>query len=114
MTRRSASSPTLVAVAAPVGSVPALAAALALHGLGWSFGLVSGTALPLATRAKTQGTVDLWISVAGAVGGPASGLVVATTSYATLAILGGLVAAAVVPIIAMTSLKRPPAARSIR
>jgi predicted MFS family arabinose efflux permease len=96
--------------AAPVHSVPSLAVALALLGLGWSFGLVSGTAmlaaaLPLATRAKTQGTVDLWIAVAGAVGGMASGIVVATTSYATLALLGGLVAATVVPIIAVTALK---------
>ncbi|OLT01934.1 hypothetical protein BJF90_29975 [Pseudonocardia sp. CNS-004] len=106
----------VVAMAAPVHSVPALAAALALLGLGWSFGLVSGTAmlasaLPLATRAKTQGAVDLWIAVAGAVGGMASGLVVASTSYA---ILGGLLAAAVVPIIAVTSLERTPAVRSIR
>lgn len=38
----------------------------------------------------------------------ASGIVVATTSYATLALLGGLVAATVVPIIAVTSLKHPP------
>ena len=55
----------ILAAAAPVDSVPVLAAALALLGLGWSFGLVSGTAmlsnaLPLATRAKTQGSVDLW------------------------------------------------------
>lgn len=100
----------VVAMAAPAHSVPALAAALALLGLGWSFGLVSGTAmlaaaLPVATRAKTQGTVDLWIAVAGAVGGMASGFVVATTSYATLALIGGLAAAAVVPIIAVTSLR---------
>jgi MFS family permease len=109
----------VVAMAAPVHSVPALAAALAMLGLGWSFGLVSGTAmlasaLPPATRAKAQGTVDLWIAVAGAVGGMASGLVVASTSYATLAILGGLVAAAVVPVIAVASLERTPAVRSIR
>lgn len=109
----------VVAMAAPIDSVPALAAALALLGLGWSFGLVSGTAmlasaLPLATRAKTQGTVDLWIAVAGAVGGMASGIVVATTSYATLALLGGLLAAVVVPVIAVTSLQRTPAVRSIR
>jgi MFS family permease len=103
----------VVAMAAPVHSVPVLATALALLGLGWSFGLVSGTAmlaaaLPLATRAKTQGTVDLWIAVAGAVGGMASGVVVATTSYATLALIGGLIAAAVLPIIAVASLKHAP------
>jgi MFS family permease len=102
----------IVAMAAPPHSVPVLAGALALLGLGWSFGLVSGTAmlanaLPLATRAKTQGNIDLWIAVAGATGGMASGIVVASTSYPTLAITGGLIAASVVPIVAMTSLKRP-------
>jgi MFS family permease len=102
----------VVAMAAPVHSVPVLAAALALLGLGWSLGLVSGTAmlvaaLPLATRAGTQGTVDLWIAVAGAIGGMASGLVVASAGYPTLALVGGLIAAAVVPIIAVTSTKGP-------
>ena len=101
----------LVAMAAPVHSVPALAAALALLGLGWSLGLVSGTAmltaaLPLATRARTQGTVDLWVAVAGAVGGMASGVVVASAGYGTLALAGGLIAAAVVSIIAVASTKR--------
>lgn len=37
----------------------------------------------------------------------------ATTSYATLAILGALLAAAVVPVIAVTSLTRTPTVRSI-
>ncbi len=101
----------IVAMAAPLHSVAVLALALALLGLGWSFGLVSGTAmlaaaLPLATRARTQGTVDLWIAVAGSVGGMASGVVVASTSYSTLAIVGGLIAATVVPVVAVTSLRR--------
>lgn len=60
-------------------------------------------ALPLATRAKTQGAVDLWIAVAGAGGGIASGIVVASTSYATLALVGGLNALAGVPIVAVSS-----------
>jgi MFS family permease len=98
----------IVAAAAPVDSVPVLAAALALLGLGWSFGLVSGTAmlsnaLPLATRAKTQGAVNLWIAVAGAGGGMGSGIVVASTSYATLSLVGGLIALASVSIVAMSS-----------
>jgi MFS family permease len=97
----------IVAMAAPVQSVPVLAVALALLGLGWSFGLVSGTAmlataLPLATRARTQGSVDLWIAVAGSAGGMASGVVVASTSYSTLAIVGGLIAVTVVPVVAVT------------
>jgi signal transduction histidine kinase len=53
--------------------------ALALLGIGWNLGLVSGTAIitdavPLATRARTQGAVDLCIAVAGAGGGMGSGL----------------------------------------
>ncbi|MDN5859593.1 MAG: MFS transporter, partial [Pseudonocardia sp.] len=100
-----------LAMIAPVHSVAVLAVALALLGLGWSFGLVSGsamlaTALPLATRARTQGNVDLCIAVAGAVGGLASGIVVAVASYPVLAIGGGLVAAAVVPVIALTFVQR--------
>ncbi|MFF3669930.1 MFS transporter [Microtetraspora malaysiensis] len=71
----------IVAAAAPADSVWLLALALALLGLGWNFGLVSGTAtitdaVPLATRAKTQGMVDVSIAIAGATGGLASGIVV--------------------------------------
>ena len=64
-----------------------LAVALALLGIGWNLGLVSGTAIitdavPLATRARTQGAVDLCIAVAGAGGGIGSGPVVVGSSYA--------------------------------
>ncbi|MDR3034500.1 MAG: MFS transporter, partial [Kitasatospora sp.] len=58
----------LVAALAPADSVALLALALVLLGLGWNFGLVSGTAIitdaaPLATRARTQGAVDVAIAV---------------------------------------------------
>jgi MFS family permease len=71
--------------AATTGSVAALAVALALLGLGWNLGLVSGTAmitdaLPLNTRARTQGTVDLCVALAGAGGGIASGMILAATN----------------------------------
>jgi MFS family permease len=61
----------ILAAAAPGDSVALLALALALLGLGWNFGLVSGTAIitdtvPLATRAKTQGLVNVSIAIAGA------------------------------------------------
>jgi MFS family permease len=106
----------VVAAVAPPSSVAWLAVALGLLGLGWSLGLVSGTAmltgsLPVATRAKTQGSVDLAVAVAGAAGGMGSGFVVASTSYATLAVGGGLVALAVLPLIALGSRPRIPAAR---
>ncbi|MBN2624794.1 MAG: MFS transporter [Acidimicrobiales bacterium] len=95
----------LLAAATPVGSVFGLAVALALLGLGWNLGLVSGTAIitdavPLATRARTQGAVDLCIALAGAGGGIGSGLVVANASYGALAVAGGVIALAIVPIVA--------------
>lgn len=98
----------LLAGLAPGESIALLALALALLGLGWNLGLVAGTAIitdtvPLATRAKTQGTVDVSIAVAGATGGMGSGLVVAATNYPTLALAGGVIALAVVPIAALTA-----------
>jgi MFS family permease len=103
----------LLAAAAPSASVITLGLALVLLGLGWNFGLVSGStvitdAVPLAFRARTQGTVDLVVAVAGACGGVGSGLLVSATSYRTLALLGGLVALAVIP---FAALGRPRAAR---
>lgn len=96
---------------APGGSVVLLAAALALLGLGWNFGLLAGTAIitdtvPLATRARTQGTVDVSVAVAGATGGMSSGLVVATAGYPLLALAGGVLALAVVPAVVLTARRR--------
>lgn len=95
----------VLAAAAPVHSVLLIAVALALLGLGWSLGLVSGTALlsdavPLATRARTQGTVDLGIALAGVGGGLGSGFVVAGSSYATLGLVCGALALLVLPAVA--------------
>ena len=83
-------------------STAVFAVALALLGLGWSLGLVSGTAMVTdavapATRARTQGLVDVAISAAGAGGGLASGAVVAGAGYPLLTIGGGVLALAVVP-----------------
>ncbi|KUL38686.1 MFS transporter [Streptomyces sp. NRRL F-4489] len=93
----------LLATAAPPHSVPALAAALVLLGLGWNFGLVSGTtlvtgALPPDRRAAAQGWVDAGIALAGAVGGTASGPVLAAAGFPVLALVCGVLAAAVVPV----------------
>ncbi|MFG3133584.1 MFS transporter [Streptomyces tendae] len=101
----------ILAAAAPSGSVALLALALALLGLGWNFGLVSGTSIitdtvPLATRAKTQGLVDVSIAVAGATGGMASGIMVAATSYPTLALTGGILSLALLPAVAATAYQR--------
>jgi len=96
----------LIAAWTPVDSVAMLVLALVLLGVGWNLGLVSGTtlvtdAVPLATRARTQGTVDLGIALAGAGGGLSSGLIFAATSYATLTLTGGLLALLIIPIVAV-------------
>ncbi len=93
---------------APGDSIALLALALALLGMGWNLGLVAGTAIitdtvPLATRARTQGAVDVSIAIAGATGGMGSGLMVAATSYPTLALAGGVLALAIVPAAAHTA-----------
>ncbi|GAA2733533.1 MFS transporter [Streptomyces nogalater] len=92
----------VAAALAPGHSFPLITLALVLLGLGWSFGLVTGTAIvtnstSLATRAKTQGLVDVAIAIAGAVGGLASGIVVAFASYPILAVLCGILASVAAP-----------------
>ncbi|MFC7449876.1 MFS transporter [Rhodococcus daqingensis] len=96
----------ILAALAPADSVALLAVALALLGLGWNLGLISGTAIltdatPLATRARTQGSVDLCIALAGAGGGIVSGMVVASSSFAVLSLGGGLIALALIPVLAL-------------
>ncbi len=99
----------VIAALAPTDSVVVLSLALGLLGLGWNFGLVSGTAMvtdatPLETRAGTQGAVDVGVALSGAGGGILSGVVVATTSYTVLALAGGVLALALVPVIVMTQM----------
>ncbi|MFF8908661.1 MFS transporter [Streptomyces olivaceoviridis] len=101
----------VLAAAAPGDSVALLALALALLGLGWNFGLVSGTAIitdtvPLATRARTQGVVDVSIAIAGATGGMASGFMVAAAGYPALALTGGLLSLALLPAVAAGAYRR--------
>ncbi|MFF0834743.1 MULTISPECIES: MFS transporter [unclassified Streptomyces] len=101
----------VLAAAAPADSVALLALALALLGLGWNFGLVAGTAIltdtvPLATRAKTQGLVDVSIAIAGATGGMASGVIVAATSYPALALTGGALSLALLPAVGAAAHRR--------
>ncbi|TWT24354.1 MFS transporter [Planomicrobium sp. CPCC 101110] len=93
-----------LAAFAPGDSLAALVLALALLGIGWNFGLISGTTQVIdstdpAQRAKIQGTVDVFIALAGASGGVLSGMVVAGSSYAVLSLIGGLVSLVLIPII---------------
>lgn len=93
----------LIAAFAPGDSMFLLVMALILLGIGWNFGLISGTALIVdstetSTRAKTQGTVDVLIALSGAAGGALSGIIVAGSSYPTLSFIGALLSLLLIPV----------------
>ncbi|MEC1523622.1 MFS transporter [Neobacillus niacini] len=101
----------LLAAIAPGESMTLLTLALILLGIGWNFGLISGTAILVdstntANRAKTQGTVDVMVALSGATGGVLSGVVAANTSYATLSIAGGILSLFLIPVLIWSSSKR--------
>lgn len=95
---------SLVAAFAPSNSMVLLIVALSLLGVGWNFGLISGTAQIVdatepSTRAKTQGKMDVLVALAGASGGALSGMVVANASYAALSLAGGLLSLVLIPVV---------------
>lgn len=97
----------IIAATTSGDSIVILIIALSLLGIGWNFGLISGTALIVdstepMTRAKVQGSVDVLIALSGAAGGMLSGMVVAGTSYTVLALSGGLLALLLIPIVIST------------
>ncbi|CAF1837537.1 Riboflavin transporter RfnT [Bacillus subtilis] len=94
----------VIAAFASGDSMVLLVIALSLLGLGWNFGLISGTALIVdstdtATRAKTQGTVDVLIALSGAAGGALSGMIVAGSSYLALSFAGGMLSLLLIPVV---------------
>jgi len=94
----------LTAAFSPGDSLVWLAVALILLGLGWNFGLISGTAIivdstSMKTRAKTQGSVDVWVAIAGTAGSLLSGIIVAYSSYAILGFLGMYLSLLLIPLV---------------
>jgi MFS family permease len=94
----------VVGALAPGDSLGLLIVSLALLGLGWNFGLISGTALVIdatvpGNRARVQGTIDVLIALSGAGGGAVSGVVMAVTDYGTLALGGGILALLLIPVL---------------
>jgi MFS family permease len=88
----------LACITAPLSpNVFPLAIALFLLGLGWNFCFVGGSALladqlsPLE-RSRTQGTNDLLVGLASAVGSLGSGFVFAVSNYTVIAIVAGVLA----------------------
>lgn len=116
-TRMLVAAGVLLAAAAVISSraAPAdtglLTVGLVLLGLGWSAGLVAGSALltesvPLRVRPRVQGLSDIAMNVSGAVGGVVAGIVVAGASFAVLGVAAAVV---VVPYlaVALTAAIRP-------
>ena len=100
----------LMAAFAPGDSLFWLTAALMLLGLGWNFGLISGTAIivdstDMKTRAKTQGSVDVWVALGGTAGSLLSGVIVANSSYTVLGFIGTYLALLLIPLIIWARLK---------
>ncbi|WP_129729255.1 MULTISPECIES: MFS transporter [Bacillaceae] len=94
----------LLAAFAPADSMALLICALVLLGVGWNFGLISGTALIVdathpSVRAKTQGSVDVLLALSGASGGALSGIVVAHSSYAVLSLSGAILSLLLIPVV---------------
>jgi MFS family permease len=86
----------LACIAAPLSpNVLPLAVALFLLGLGWNFCFVGGSALLAdqlspAERARTQGTNDLMVGLASAIGSLGSGFLFAASNYTVIAIVAGI------------------------
>jgi MFS family permease len=101
-----------LSAAAAGPNVTTLAVALVLLGLGWNLSLIGGTALVTnlttpADRARTQGSVDLGVALAGSAGGLSSGAIVAALSFEALGfVTGGL---AVLIVIGMAGIRRQAA-----
>lgn len=100
----------IMAALAPGDSLFWLIFSLMLLGLGWNFGLISGTAIiidstDMKTRAKTQGTIDVWVALAGTMGGLLSGIIVAYWSFTVLGLVGTFLALFLLPLMVWTRTK---------
>ncbi len=87
----------LACITAPLSpNVLPLAVALFLLGLGWNFCFVGGSALLAdqlspAERTRTQGTNDLLVGLASAIGSLGSGFLFAASNFLIIAIVAGIV-----------------------
>ncbi|MBT2624164.1 MFS transporter [Bacillus sp. ISL-32] len=95
----------LLATLSPADSMALITTALILLGVGWNFGLISGTALIVdstheSIRAKIQGSVDVLFALSGASGGMLSGIVVAHSGYAVLSLSGAILSLLLIAVVA--------------
>lgn len=97
-----ATSGALIAAGAGSHDTGQVTLGLTLVGLGWSAGMVAGSAQLVAAvepadRARVQGISDVAMNLAGAVGGLLAGILVAVGSFGLLGVLIAAVLAAGVP-----------------
>ncbi|GEK34336.1 MFS transporter [Kurthia sibirica] len=88
-------------------SLLALTIGLILLGIGWNFGLISGTTAvvdgtDVAMRPKIQSRIDVFIAISGASAGILSGVVVNYSSYAVLSIVGLVISSMLIVIVVLT------------
>lgn len=88
------------------------AAGLFLLGLGWSAGMVSGSALltdsvPQPARAAVQGLGDLTMNTAAGIGGAAAGLVMSQAGYGWLNVVGAALLLPMAALALFTSRRHP-------
>ncbi len=93
----------VMAAFVPGDSLFWVAISLILLGIGWNFGLISGTAMVvdstnIKTRAKTQGSVDIWVALAGSAGSLSSGMIVAFSGFGLLALVGTFISLLLIPV----------------
>lgn len=94
-----------------------LTVGLVALGLGWSTGLVAGSALitdsvPIADRAGVQGLCDVAMNASGAVGGVVAGLTVAFSSYSVLGLAAATLALPFALAVSMAAVRTPRRAAS--
>lgn len=94
----------VMAALVPGDSVFLMVVALSLLGIGWNMGLISGTTLVVdstetSTRAKTQGTVDVFMRLGGASSSALSGLIVAGFGFQMLSMIGAASAIVLIVIV---------------
>ena len=103
---------TSTVITALAGAAPSLLfLGLFLLGLGWSAGLIAGSAMltasmPLEHRTRVQGAADLSMSLMGGIAGFGSGFVKHTFGYHMLSNLGTL-AAGLLLVAAVSAIRRP-------
>ncbi|MFE2524894.1 MFS transporter [Streptomyces sp. NPDC059382] len=90
---------------------------LFLLGLGWSAGMVSGSALltdsvPQAARAAGQGLSDLTMNAAAGLGGAAAGLVMARAGYGWLNAIGAALLLPMAALALFTARRHPAPAKA--